>query len=311
MNEERSGGGAVVAQGAAGVPTFARPAELVDISERIYRRVFGVGLWVAVGAAVFGMLSSLLQPSADQAIGVIVCGAALSAILLVVTVDPARCYGTLRRHPATLVIPAALLAAGALLIGPHNYQLLVLMAAVVGVMGIATPLWVVLVAVLVAGVGLGAPHVISHEGDVVGVVGVLVPPLMFWLIVDRIASFALRLHQTFSAQDATSSTHRRPDAGSPSSAPHAASPPAVERRALPAPSVIVVAGTRMTSRQLQVLLLACEGLRHAEIGACLGIGTQQVRRHLRGACQRTGSQTAAQLVAWARRTQLVPDARPA
>ena len=54
---------------------FERAAELVDISERIYRRVFAAGLWVAVGCSAFGVLASLLQPPGSQLRGVIVCGA--------------------------------------------------------------------------------------------------------------------------------------------------------------------------------------------------------------------------------------------
>jgi len=59
-----------------------------------------------------------------------------------------------------------------------------------------------------------------------------------------------------------------------------------ERRALPGPGVVSVDGVRLTSRQLQVILLACEGLKHAEMGECLGIGTPMVRRHLHEAERR-------------------------
>lgn len=63
---------------------------------------------------------------------------------------------------------------------------------------------------------------------------------------------------------------------------------------------------RLTSRQLQVILLACEGLKHAEIGECLGIGTPMVRRHLKKARQRVNVATDAELVAWAKRCDIVP-----
>jgi DNA-binding CsgD family transcriptional regulator len=98
----------------------------------------------------------------------------------------------------------------------------------------------------------------------------------------------------------------------PAPSPHAAPPPAAhaepERRALPQPRVIAVDGIALTSRQLQVVMLVCEGLRHAEIAASLGIRPQQVRRHLAQARRRTASQSTPQLVAWAHRSGLAPDA---
>ena len=75
---------------------------------------------------------------------------------------------------------------------------------------------------------------------------------------------------------------------------------------LPAPRCSTIDGVRLTSRQLQVILLACEGLRHNDIGACLGIGAAQVRRHLEKARERTGSASTPQLIAWAYRKGLVP-----
>src|SRR4051812_8203257 len=46
---------------------FQRPAELVDIAERIFQQVFAVGLWVATGLSAFASLSSLLQDIARLA----------------------------------------------------------------------------------------------------------------------------------------------------------------------------------------------------------------------------------------------------
>lgn len=46
-------------------PVFQRPAELVDISERLYRRIFAVGLWLAAALCAFAAVSSLLQRRAE------------------------------------------------------------------------------------------------------------------------------------------------------------------------------------------------------------------------------------------------------
>jgi LuxR family quorum sensing-dependent transcriptional regulator len=53
----------------------------------------------------------------------------------------------------------------------------------------------------------------------------------------------------------------------------------------------------LTARQLQVVLLAHDGLRQAEIAACLGISARQVERHLEQARKRAKAATTAQLVA--------------
>jgi DNA-binding CsgD family transcriptional regulator len=289
--------------------TFQRPAEIVDISERIYRQVFAVGLWVAAGFTAFAMVASLLQPPGSQLTGVVVCGFCLAAVVGA-ALRPAPLYRGLRRHPWTLLVPGVVLGAGADAAGPHNLQLFLPIIAVIGVIGIATPRHVVAVSGLIAAAGLGAPQVMDGRGDLAGAIVVVVPPIMFWLIVDHIAGFALRLHQSLNRtpdaaaqqpyHDSGQGLHPRDPSAQRSSADKA------EPRGLPQPHVITVDGIRLTSRQLQVVLLSCEGLEHKEMAACLDIGVAQVRRHLEKARQRTASRSEPQLAAWARRTGLVP-----
>ena len=291
-----------------GLATFQRPAELVDISERLYRRIFAVGLWVAVACAVFAVGASFLQPAGSQLRGAIVSTACLFAITIAAK-HPAWLYDALRRRPWLLLIPAAFMGLGALAIGRYNFQLFVPMVAIIGVPGIATGRRMVIVAGLIAAAGLGAPQVLRGHADLGPVIVMLVPPLMFWLIVDRIAGFALRLHQSLgdSASPAPGSSRGtfeshgcEPD---PCSAdPHqSAQPPA-----LPQGAEGDVAGVKLTARQLQVIMLSCEGLEHADIGDCLGIEVASVRKHLKKARARTGSRSEPQLAAWAWRSGLVP-----
>jgi DNA-binding CsgD family transcriptional regulator len=289
---------------------FQRPAELVDVSEVIYRRVFAVGLWVAVGSTGIAMLSALLEPAGSRLSGLIACGICLAATICVAA-RPAGPYAQLRRRPQTLLVIGALLGAGAYNVGSENYELFLPLVTVIGVSGIATPLWVAIAAGLIATAGFGAPQFVTDDANLAPAMVIVVPPIMFWLIVDRIASFALRLHQALSDAPASASADPRPDEEGDSDqvvASHPGDPPSGSRAPLllSQPRTIIVGDRRLTSRQLQVLLLACEGLRHAEIGACLCIGPQQVRRHLSAARARTNSASTPQLISWARRNGLTP-----
>jgi len=53
----------------------------------------------------------------------------------------------------------------------------------------------------------------------------------------------------------------------------------------------------LTSRQLEVALLARDGLLEGEIAACLGISVRQVERLLHDARERSGAATTSELVA--------------
>jgi DNA-binding CsgD family transcriptional regulator len=287
---------------------FQRPAELVDISERIYRQVFAVGLWVAAGLSLFAAVSSLLHPDAgSQLRGFVVC-AVFAVVCVASGVRPAPVYRTLRRWPWVLVAAGAGLGLGSWFVGGHNFQLFMPLIAIIGVAGVATSPRVVVTAAVVAGVGLAVPHVVDGDGNLSGPIAVIVPPLLLWLIVDRIAGFALRLHQ--SSRDHVERPPRphtqrsgHPDAASETAGhPQAPAP----QRALPAPRINEIDGVRLTGRQLQVVLLVCEGLRHDEIATCLEIGVPTVRRHLEKARKRAGVGTNPELVGWARAAGLVP-----
>lgn len=61
----------------------------------------------------------------------------------------------------------------------------------------------------------------------------------------------------------------------------------------------------LTERELEVLRLLADGLRHEEIGKRLGIGSETVRTHLRKASDRLGAATRTQAVATALRQGLI------
>jgi DNA-binding CsgD family transcriptional regulator len=296
--EEREAGYSIVAG--------PRPVELVAFSERVYVRYLGVGLWVAFGFTAFAGLSSVVQTDGQFA-GVLVCG--LFATALGVTARAPVVHSRwLRRCPRVLLLVGAALGSGAWLVGPVNSQLYLPTIVVLGALGIAAPLRVVGTASLIAAAGLSAPELIYGGGNLAAGIVVAAPPAMYWLIIDHIAGFALRLHQSLSLASTAAAVPERfePQVGQDAHTPTASRVNAAPF-GLPQPKWIDTAsGTRLTSRQLQVIMLACEGLRHAEIGECLGIGPQQVRRHLSQARERTGAASTPQLVAWALTTGLVP-----
>jgi two-component system nitrate/nitrite response regulator NarL len=61
----------------------------------------------------------------------------------------------------------------------------------------------------------------------------------------------------------------------------------------------------LTEREVEVLSLLADGLRHDEIGTRLGIGSETVRTHLRKASDRLGAATRTQAVATALRQGLI------
>jgi DNA-binding NarL/FixJ family response regulator len=63
--------------------------------------------------------------------------------------------------------------------------------------------------------------------------------------------------------------------------------------------------TKLTDRELEVLSLLADGLRHEEIGLRLGIGSETVRTHIRKASDRLGASTRTQAVATAFRLGLI------
>jgi len=64
-------------------------------------------------------------------------------------------------------------------------------------------------------------------------------------------------------------------------------------------------GSALTERELEVLRLLADGLRHEEIGSRLGIGSETVRTHVRKASDRLGASTRTQAVATALRQGLI------
>ena len=68
---------------------------------------------------------------------------------------------------------------------------------------------------------------------------------------------------------------------------------------------IAAPASKLTQREIDVLVLLAEGLPHEEIGRRLGISSETVRTHLRKASDRLGASTRTQAVATALRLGLI------
>lgn len=292
-----------------GGPLIRRPAELVELAELVYRGVFGFGLLVASIATLYATLLTMLQPAGERAVGVVVCSVLLAGQLLA-TQQRKRLYSQFRRRPWLLLLPGLAIGGGAWATGAHNEQLFYVLTILLGVLGVAVPLRIVAFASLIAAAGMAAPHISDGSWAIGASVAAGIVPSLFWLILEQLARFMLGLHQS---HQSPRSQHRPKRVraerqSSPTAQPAASSAPAPydETREIGRGTALVSRETELTARQLEVLLLCAEGLKHDQIGACLEIGAVQVGRHLRCGCERAGVATHPELVAWAICRGLIP-----
>lgn len=273
-----------------------RPIVRVELSERLYQGVFGVGLATATALAAFSALIAWLQP-ADDALRSSAATVGVLAYTGLLYRTRHGLYWRVRRHPPLMLAVAAPLAALAAAAGLHNEQMFYVVAGTISVVGIAAPLSITGAAATVGAAGIAAPYVVAGGGPYGIVVAAIVLPVLFWLVASRLAEFLLLedLDPVILGGGETG-----PDVIDEPAAPAPArtSPPPPARPSAGVPKPPLRQDVTLTPRQTQVLLLVCEGLRHAEIAACLGISTKRVRDLLRDARERTNAATTAQLVGW-------------
>ena len=295
--------------------TVVRAAELVELSERVYRDVFRAGLWAAIVTAVYALALVAVQVGQiDRMLAAGIC-IVIALGLLAAARRHSRVYELLRRRPYWAVATAAAIAAAHVAIGPGSEILLPLTLIVLGVVGAAVSIRVVFPAALLVAAAQASPVLIydlsphDERSLLSAAAAILFAPMLFGVLLDRLARFMLDLHHAI----ATAATVRRaPDRGSRTSrrplrrgyvltrsdAPRSQWPTIRVTREPPEASPLALVPT-VTARQRQVILLASTGQRHAEIAACLAISTGQVTRHLARARARVGVDTTEQLVAWA------------
>ncbi len=176
-------------------------------------------------------------------------------------------------------------------------------------LGPAVPLRVVACASLIAAAGMGAPHITDGSWTIGPAVAAGLLPPLFWLIIEQLARFMLRLHQSKPQRTRRQPrrvrvwVERQPPAHPP---PESSAQQQPEEAQDTGDAAVERHPVDLTARQLEVLLLCAEGLKHEEIAACLQIGAVQVGRHLRNARKRAEVATNAELVAWGIARALIP-----
>ena len=283
-------------------------ADLVYLAEELYLRLFKLSLVLtAVGAvlsALFGALaSSRASSSLTDVLSVI--GLAVAAAGLA---RPRQAYCWLRYSAQHQLVPAGLAALAVLVNGPDSptwWMALPLLWIVAVVSSTRLALAAAMLSALAYLVGtLIGGEVLIHAGDT-GVfpaaVALLADTLIARLVVETFARFTLRMHQL--EQTAASPPLRVPNLATASSS-HSHSQASAQP--LFADTSHPDRRSRLTARQLEVVVLVRDGLRQSEISLCLGISPRQVERHLHDARIRVGAATTSQLVVMLVTGGLVP-----
>jgi DNA-binding CsgD family transcriptional regulator len=297
-------------------------AELVALSERFYGGVF-VGAIGFVGLAA--LTAFVLLPVREFPSGAPVAVAFLATGLLVAAALLAgrrarELYCTLRRWPQLqlgLVIVAAALVASPQMSSELWWPSCAILMALALVASLPRTLAYCLV---VLGTNL-AGHLVAadlgdtHPVDIIGLwIGYPLWLLAITILTDRLVSHVLRVN-------ATTAAGREPPRRVPASSPEPARAPALRAAELVAASAgneeepaeaaaapSAATTRRLTARQLQVVALLADGLRHREVAACLSISERQVQRHIADAVARLGLRSAYELAAVAVSEGIVPDA---
>lgn len=288
-----------------------RSAELVELSERVYRSIFRAGLWVALGTTGYAFVLVFVQIGpVDRVLAGVIC-AALAGALLTSARHHEQIYDALRRCPALAVLAAIALVAGHLAIGAASQVLFPPSLIVIGVLSAAVSTRWILLAALLVGAAQASPvftedlSALAARALITAAAADVFAPLLFGALLERLAQFMLDLQRIIDA-DPTSPVApvrvrawvRRPGK------------PVVEPVELEMPRPSSMHDSVVTARQRQVILLIGSGESYVAAAACLSISEGQVTKLLAQARERVGVTTTQQLVAWAIVTGLIPPPEP-
>jgi DNA-binding CsgD family transcriptional regulator len=163
-------------------------------------------------------------------------------------------------------------------------------------------------------------------GVLAGTVGLIAYTIVGASIADTLGRFVLTLHRL--EQEVTSPSSHAPRPVTNLASPAQPSPPTDTTHTSHAPARAsretgpqppgaqprhphdASHASRLTPRQLEAALLACDGLKQSEIAIVLGISPRQVERLLSQARERAGAATTAQLVAMLVTDGLLPRVQP-
>lgn len=280
----------------------SRGAELVELSEQLYVRLFGAGLRAGLVVTLFALaLVPVRRTGTDVWTPLIVVGSGLG--LIVGIRDERRLYWRLRRRPLSLLPIFLVLLVPFFLGQPANNPLWFVMIVLVGLTPVVVPLPVALGCALIAIAGqllayLPGGHVREITSLVLGAeIANLLVPLAMAAIIDTLAGLLLRLNAAAAVTAPGPLPPRRV---------HVLVEDFVAQPVRAEPPAPVAPTLRLTARQLQVVALLRDGLRYAEIAACLGITIHQVARLVGQAKARSGAATPSALVARAVAAGILP-----
>lgn len=282
-------------------------ADLVELVERLYLRLFGISLGLVVGASGLSVIFAVLQPTNWHRGATAGAAAASAAAAFIVLRGGAGPYFWLRRQAWGPILPGALGGLTLLLGGPGGALWFVALAGIGVTSVLASPRQTMAVAVCGTGCYIlgtvlpGGSLVSAHDPSRLAAAGGLaLDGLLCLAVVDSLARFVLRLYR-FELE--ASGWHPRPvfvgDVGGSARRP--------EQRVV---RLLPRGSSRLTARQLEVVVLLRDGLRQDEIAVCLSISARQVERLVAEARRRVDAKTTAELVASLVRGGLVPALGP-
>jgi DNA-binding CsgD family transcriptional regulator len=298
-------------------------ADAVLLAEELFLRLFIMTLaFVLVASGLSVWINGVGHHSSG---GVLTVSFALlgAAFAVAGLAQPRRLYCWLRYSPARQLAPAAAGAAAVLLNGPESPSWWVALALLLLVASVSSMRLSLIGATVAAGAFLGGTiirggHVINggDVGVLAGTVGLIAYTIVGASVADVFGRFVLRLHRL--EQDVAAPSRQAPqhvanlawsaqppgvaDAASDSQARTSGHPPGRHDSSRP---------SRLTPRQLEAALLACDGLKQPEIAIALGVSPGQVARLLSQARERAGAATTGHLVAMLVTDRLVPSTEPA
>jgi DNA-binding CsgD family transcriptional regulator len=285
---------AVVDRGPVLAPAI-RGAELVHLAEALYIRLARVGFAILLaGCGLTLLFATLMRGAPGFATAVFVAAAACFAVTGLAR--PVRVYLRLRSHRLLQVAPAAFGAVAVLLDGPDSpcYWIALALASITALVSsrlLAVSFAAVIGLAYLGGTLLGGQPLLSlhNSGVLPTAVGIPAYTLVAVVLIDGFAGLALGRRRRIGVahQHKTHPLRVANLAGQATAEPSRSSPPPAKRTR----SV-----SRLTARQLQVVLLLCDGLKQTEIAECLGISVRQVERHIGTARERVGALTTNGLV---------------
>jgi DNA-binding CsgD family transcriptional regulator len=283
-------------------------AELVYLTEELYLRLLVLTLLLTVIGCALSVWFAVIDSNASLPLTGAIAAIALAGALLGLA-NPRACYRWLRHSQLRQLSPAAFAILAVLCNGPDSPSWWVALPLGWVIVAVSSTTLSVTAAAMTAGAYLagtalgGEPLVHNGDAEILGAAVALPGNILIGrLVAEVFARFVLRLHQLErQAQTPAPPRHVRATAA-PNPADHPVTPHPVpadmhrQRRPL----------GRLTSRELEVLLLVRDGLLHSEIASALGVSIRQVERLLASARSRTGTATTGQLVAKLVTEQLSP-----